>query len=356
MNDSDDEATMREGIVKVRDMHLNSLKILQNELCNVERSMQLTIGELTVRAEQLRHHFHKLEGSHTLYCQCTKLASNKIYDMAQRKYLQSLAKVEDRIKELNREEQTCFRPAASSTMVSQGQTVYRVEPNRRPQIGKFNGDPAEWLGFRDVFLAEVDRKDYEPVTKLIHLRDACTDKAARVLGTWPLTAANYKLAWESMMHAFNDDYQMVHGIMDKMYNVQPAEEESIDDMQDILNVLNNDRRQLKSMCSRKILEEQMFIHYATWRMAPSTRDAWEQYRNRDKAGGLVSLDEMKQFLHFKTRVHTRASTSNVASGSPTDENAHSPRQDELRERSKGHQCAIASKPICPDMGRRLLAS
>lgn len=323
MADIDEESATRESFAMVRDLHLGQLKQLHKEIEDQNTFAEFNEGDLTVRAEQLRHHFQQMEAAHLMYRQCTMLSTNAVYIKAQRKYLQSLAKVEGRIKELTRVENSQFQPSLASTLAASEQTVYRLDSSRRPQIGKFNGNPADWPGFRDVFLAEVDRKGYEPVTKLIYLREACTGRAERILGTWQLTAANYALAWESMMHAFNDDYQMVHGILDEMYQAQPAEQESTDDMQEILNVLNNSVRQLKSMTTRKVLEEQLFIHYATWRMAPATRDAWEQYRNREKVGGLPSLDDMKQFLHYKTRVHIQPSRSNVAPKTSTDKGKRS---------------------------------
>lgn len=301
----------RDQLYSLREMHLNALKMIRNDINNEETFLAFTAADLTVRAELLRSHYEKMEKAHTLYRQCAMLSSDKVYIKAQRDFMSSLAKLETRIKELNREEQSRFQPTANSTMGMPEQPVHRTEPTRKPQIGKFNGSAADWPGFRDVFLAEVDRRDYEPVMKLIYLRDACTDKAARILGTWQLVAANYQLAWDSMMHAFNDEYQVIHGIMTDMYGIRQSERESIDDMQEILNVLNNSRRQLQSMMTPQQLEEQLFIHYATARMAPATQDAWEQFRNRDKSSGLTSLDEMKQFLHHKTRMHTRAVKAKV---------------------------------------------
>lgn len=316
----------------IREMHLNALKALRTEISG-DGFPEFTPGDLMVRAEQLRDHYAKMEAAHSRYRQINVQSSNTIYENARGQYVKMLAKVENRIKELNREEHSRTQPTANSTMMSQEQLVYRVDTNRRPQIGKFNGSPADWPGFRDVFLAEVDRKNIEPVMKLIYLRDACVDKAARILGTWQLTAVNYPLAWESMKHAFDDEYQVVHGILNEMYKVQPAERESIDDMQEILNVLNNSRRQLLSMTTPQVLEEQMFMHYATRRMAPTTRDAWEQYRNREKTTGLTSLDEMKQFLYHKTRMHIQSSASPVPQKSSN-----------VKSASKGNSISHNAKP------------
>lgn len=290
----------------VREMHLIGMKSIRTEI-DGNQFMQFNEADLIVRMEELKKHYTKFEQAHTIYRLCVKLSSDVFYTSVTKMYLRLVAKIENRIQELSKEVQSRMQPQANSTMNNTDQHVVRVETNRRPQIGKFSGKSADWPGFRDVFLAEVDRKDYEPVMKLIYLREACVDKAARILGTWQLTAANYKLAWESMLHAFDDDYQVLHGILDDMYNVKPAEHESNDDLQEILNVLNNSRRQLHAMATPQVLEEQLFIHYATRRMAPSTQDAWEQYRNRERVVGLTGIEEMKQFLHYKTRMHTQQS-------------------------------------------------
>lgn len=183
----------------VREMHLTALKSMRT-IIDGERFGQLSEADLHIRAEELRKDFNKFEESHTMYRSFVKLSSDVFYTSVNKMYLRLLANVENRIREMEKEEQSRTQPQANSTMNNTDQPVVRVETNRRPQIGKFNGNSSDWPGFRDVFRAEVDRRDYEPVMKLIYLRDACVDKAARILGTWQLTAANYKLAWESMLH------------------------------------------------------------------------------------------------------------------------------------------------------------
>lgn len=53
-------------------------------------------------------------------------------------------------------------------------------------------------------------------------------------------------------------------------------------------------------------EDQMWIHWSKSYLAASVLDEWEQYRNRENVGGLPTLDQFKQFLHYKSRVHKRS--------------------------------------------------
>lgn len=130
--------TQAEMMRSVRLMHLDALKGLRREI-DGERFSQLTHCDFIVRAEILRAHFSKMGEAHTVYRQCVTLSSDEIYNKARSLCVRALAKVENRIKEL---EQSRTHPAANSTMNMAEQLVYRVEQNRRPQIGKFNGKAA----------------------------------------------------------------------------------------------------------------------------------------------------------------------------------------------------------------------
>lgn len=58
--------------------------------------------------------------------------------------------------------------------------------------GQFSGDYAQWHSFRDRFKAAVHLNQNLPVAfKFQYLKAAVAGPAARVLGTWKLTDANY---------------------------------------------------------------------------------------------------------------------------------------------------------------------
>lgn len=83
----------------VRENHLRVLKKLQKEIMG-ESFSRFNLGDLVVRAEELRAHFAKMEDAHVLYRQCMPLSSDVVCDKSRRSYLRVLAKVENQIREL----------------------------------------------------------------------------------------------------------------------------------------------------------------------------------------------------------------------------------------------------------------
>lgn len=242
----------RERLYVIREMHLNALNRLFEELSENERIAEMTEGQLRIRKERMQKHFENFENAHTLYRQACMLASDDIYVEVEERFMQVLTKIEERLSELCSNEQGSFshaEVAANSTTIQQVPTVIRVENPRPPQIGTFNGSPADWPAFRDLFLAEVHNKELDPVTKLLYLQQACVEKAAATLGPWQPTSDNYVAAWEVMMKAYNDDYHVIHGIFGKMFAVKRQERESHESLRSIVDVLTSGTRQLDTIAT-----------------------------------------------------------------------------------------------------------
>lgn len=309
----------RETLRAAREAHMEALERIFAEINDEEIWCTFTAIELGVRRDQMQRHFAEMERSHTMYRQCCILASNQIYLDTELKFYQALAKIGEKLQELNQPELTCnqstpssaarrltFGPYATpgpsnSTTSVEGQPIIRVETARRPQIGTFNGETADWPEFRDLFIAEVHNRNYDPVTKLHYLREACTGRAADTLGPWQPTAANYQLAWETMMAAYNDEYHIIHGILAKLHSTQKQEVENHAALRTILDSLNSGTRQLYSFTSSAILMDQIWIHHAKQRLPASALDAWEQYRNQNQPSTLPTLEFFKQFLDSKAK-------------------------------------------------------
>lgn len=314
----------REQLRALREVHFEALERFLAEVDNDEAFFDFTAAELGVRRERMQRHFNSMESAHLLYRQCTIMASNDVYVNMEARIMQAFAKLDTRISYLNGIERDRAgqnanmqaeheaeplnfanfnqpRVTANSTMNATGHQVIRVETARRPQLGKFNGSPADWPAFRDLFIAEVHNREYDPVTKLLYLRDACIGKAAATLGPWQPTAGNYQLAWETMLAAYDDEYHVVHGILGKMHATERHEFESHSTLRSVLDTLNGGTRQLLAISTQPILWDQMWIHFAKQRLPRRTLDAWEQYRNQQRLGSMPTLDEFKQFLDSKSK-------------------------------------------------------
>lgn len=303
----DEEFEDARNLLTMRDVHIAALRGVQDRINNDETFMRMSVGGLNVRMAALQDHFHNVTQAHVLYRQANREANDRAYQDIQEDYMSALDKIQTRIDELQYVPPT--QPAAratqlmNSTMFGAGEPVIRVEAPRRPQVGKFDGNPESWPGFKDMFLSEVHNKPFDAVMKFVYLRDACTGAAARTLGTWQVTADNYQSAWECMLHAYDNDYEIVHGILNSMDKIEMVDGERKEDLQELLNTLNSSIRMLRSATTPKVLEDQLWIHYAQSHLSTSILDAWEQYRTQQTTDGLPTLEQFKQFLYHKTRVH-----------------------------------------------------
>lgn len=300
----------RENLRSLRETHLEALDNLFEEIENQERRAVLTKNQLRVRKERLRNHFKAMEQAHVLYKQVCLLASNDIYEATEVRYMEATAAIDDRIDEIRRTEnaqleQNGFQRgemSANSSMFPAGQQVIRVENARPPQVGTFNGDPAAWPAFRDLFIAEVHNKEMDDVNKLLLLQTACVDKAATTLGPWQPTGDNYLPAWEVLMAAYNDEYHVMHGILGKLFSIPRQEREDHGSLNMVYQTITNSMRQLRTIRpSSDAILDQMCIHIAKRRLPKQTLDSWEQQRNRKDDNVLPSCSEFLKFLETKSK-------------------------------------------------------
>lgn len=164
-----------------------------------------------------------------LYVQFVVLASNRVYERMETRYMDAVAMIDERLEELNEGLNSSIGPAGSAAilMQSQGPTQTVIFMERPPEVGTFDGKPTDWPSFRDLFIAEVhDRDNIDPVSKLIYLQRALKGTAAKTLGPWKPTSENYAPAWKVMLEAYNDDYHVIHGMLGKMFAVRKQEKES----------------------------------------------------------------------------------------------------------------------------------
>lgn len=361
-SENDPQFDRQDMLRAVRETHLDALERSFANINDVAILNEYTAVELRVLREQMQVHFTRMEEAHIQYRQCCLMASNQVYEDTEARLHHALALIDTRLMGLNSQTQTSVRPqpqasarpqmqtrgqsqpevgdhpqsqsrnhstpmapsrrltfgpyetpgTSNSMTNADGQPRIQVEMARRPQIGTFNGDTSEWPQFRDLFIAEVHNRNYEPVTKLHYLREACKGKAADTLGPWQPTAANYQLAWETMMDAYDDEYHIVHGLLAKLHSTPKQEIEDHEALRSVLDSLNSCIRQLNSQVeSAPVLLDQIWIHHGKQRLPSSTLDAWEQYRNQRLSATLPTLKEFKLFLESKSKARRESEHVNA---------------------------------------------
>lgn len=176
--------------------------------------------------------------------------------------------------------------------------VIRIETARPPKLITFDGNPAKWPGFHDLFIAEVHNREIDPVSKLLYLQESCIDKAAKTLGVWKPTAENYAAAWELLKQTYSDEYQIKQGIIDEIFQIKKLKEESYDGLRIILDTVASSLRQLKVLGVSTDSWDDIMINIITQRLPGATLDSWEQKRISILN---PSLTDLQRLLESKAR-------------------------------------------------------
>lgn len=320
--DEDETQLERVQLERSREQRRESLERFFAAINDEELFPFMSTTELRVYQERINRHFELFEEADNLYRQRCILVTDRLFIEIEQQFMTTMARLHDRI-----QEQASFsEPARSSSSPLEPRlsTIIKVETMREPQIGKFNGNAADWPAFRDLFVAEVHNKSYDPVTKLLYLQGACIEKAASTLGPWQPTASNYAAAWDILQKAYDDNYHVIHGILGRMHAVRSQDRETYDSLRLIVDALNSGTRQLETMASPDQILDQVWIHYGKQRLPKYTLDAWEQQRNRGGALALPTVEEFKNFLDVKSKGRREFEGENVvgtfASRNITDNN------------------------------------
>lgn len=207
------------------------------------------------------------------------------------RYIAVMAKLNERL--------TSLQPIPDNTMLNAtlGGGIIRVETKRPPEIPKFDGTASKWPAFRDLFKAEVDDREFDNVTKLRYLQQACEKRAAQTLGIWKPTAENYNAAWALLQTKYSDSHRITQSLLDDIFGIQKQTAESHDGLRTIIDVITSTLRQLDVLGIATESWDEIIIHIVTARLPSRTLESWEQ--KRIGLGKSPTLKQLFEFLEAK---------------------------------------------------------
>ncbi|XP_065894407.1 uncharacterized protein [Dysidea avara] len=100
--------------------------------------------------------------------------------------------------------------------------MHHIGHTRLPKLSlpTFDGNPLEWQTFWDSFTAAVDSNPHlMPVQKLNYLRAQLHGDAARVIGGFSLSYANYPHCTALLKERFGQQYKLVEAHKEALLNV-----------------------------------------------------------------------------------------------------------------------------------------
>lgn len=200
-------------------------------------------------------------------------------------------------------EQADNRPARPSHVGSQVGSVPQPRPGPShlgfPEgLTEFDGTHANWPSFRDLFIALVDSREYSNLSKLLHLKRACTGPASLTLAGYDPLQDCYNDAWEALRGIYDDNYAIVQSLLDRLIDMPPARTAEVSQLRRVIDTVTSTLRQLTTL-NLEVQHWDAFVINLTVRKLPaSVIEPWEQQRKRSETPNLRSLLE---YLEGKAR-------------------------------------------------------
>ena len=218
---------------------------------------------------------------------------------AENLYLQIVAKLKARL--INGRQYNVARGELPNNYNAAQPIEIQIE---RMKIKPFDGSFAKWKEFHDTFVAMVHAKNnITNVQKLHLLKGAVVGDAARVLGSWQLTDANYAMAWQRMIEVYNDDYQIIQAHLEKLFCMPKMCGETYLGIRNLIDTTDEALRSLRVLNVPVENWDTMIIFVITSRLHHSTLDAWEMHRDVQH---LPTLRMLFDFLERRARAISNA--------------------------------------------------
>lgn len=174
--------------------------------------------------------------------------------------------------------------------------------------GSFDGNRLQWQSFRDRFNVSVHQNArIDAVYKFQLLLKAVTGAAAKVIGSWQLTAANYESAWTKLNQVYDDEYLIRYDLLNRLFSMPQVMQASETAFRDLIDTTHEVVRQL--MALNGVNEHQwdaFLVFMLVSRLDADTASRWELARTNSNP----SIEELTEFLERQAKALSR--TTDVA--------------------------------------------
>ncbi|XP_060861787.1 uncharacterized protein LOC132938793 [Metopolophium dirhodum] len=164
----------------------------------------------------------------------------------------------------------------------------------------FSGIYNEWPTYYDIFGIMVHKNDrISDIQRFFHLRASLSGEAAQVIqGIETTAAANYSIAWESLIARYNNKKVLIQSHTRGLYELSVINEES-KQLRKLIDKLNCHINALESLGENPRGWGSMLIHLITSKLDISTIKAWETIAPKDE---IPLIQVLIQFLEKRFKI------------------------------------------------------
>lgn len=232
-----------------RNMHAKTIETANN-VVKSDQFKDLEAIQIEDRLQLTEEAWQKFQVEHEAYVDAIDAAQVEPefmeYERVMELYLMVRSAFRSRIEALKPKLQA--QPAADRPIQI---TVKQNEKEIANTWGTFGGDCLKWPGFRERFKVIHANADLAATQKFDYLQKALKGEAARIRGDLDITEQNYNIIWDRLIERYEDDYLIIHTLIQKITKMQPLQKATSYGLRRILDTIRDALGQLEAYFDTK---------------------------------------------------------------------------------------------------------
>lgn len=153
----------------------------------------------------------------------------------------------------------------------------------RIDIPKFNGTPADWLSFKDLFSSLiVANPTLTSVEKLQYLKTSLVGSASHLLKNTTLTADNFQRAWDALISFYENKRLLVNAALHSLVTLKRMTKESAQEMEQLYTNIMQIYRTLETLQRPINTWDDFLVFITVQRLDSESVKAWEHHLGSSK--------------------------------------------------------------------------
>lgn len=193
--------------------------------------------------------------------------------------------------------------ATSSTTNAHTNPTPNVQASvRLPQINlpEFDGNFQNWLPFHDTYVALIDSStELTDIQKFHYLRASLKGDALKLIDSYSMSEANYRVAWEMLVERFSNNYLLKKRHLNTLFEYPRIKKESASALHELIDCFERNTKILDQLGEKTNGWGAMLVHLMVSKLDEVIQKRWEENVTPDREPSFRFLVE---FLKKQTRV------------------------------------------------------
>lgn len=166
-------------------------------------------------------------------------------------------------------------------------------------VPKFSGTYEEWSAFQNIYVAMIhNNQGIDDIQRFFHLRSCLKDEAAQVIMYIETTAANYNVAWNSVVARYNNKKVLVQSHTKELFDMLAINEEAAQ-LRKLIDQLNGHINALEALGKKPKEWGSILLHLIATKLDSSTLKAWETVSPKNE---IAKVQVLLEFLEKRFKI------------------------------------------------------